>query len=126
MTDYALSLLYEKNKNIPLLNNDITNYIKTYTGELKLRNGIFMKQIPKDDPRRSILEKKPKIRFCKTSFINKSLKGFVWWKVNGHFMMITVYTDYLSYQYQLHNRNYNNKMFHEYHYKSNTITSEIV
>ena len=91
--DNIIKLIYKNNKKLALLTDDTINYIKTYTGEIKLRNGIYVRQIPKNDERYSILKTKPEITYYKNSSIDETLKGFVWWKVNNKFMMITVFNN---------------------------------
>jgi len=119
-TEYILSLIYENNKKLPLLTNDVVNYIKTYTGEFKIRNGIYMKQIPRADYRYSMLKKKPLIKFYKNSITDNNKKGFVWWKVNNTYMIITVYSE------KNKNPTINApKIFHEYFYNKTRIVTEI-
>ena len=123
-TDTILKLIYEKNQKnqnkIPELTEDVINYIKTYTGEVKMRNGIYMKQIPKNDIRYTIMKTKPIITYYRNSSIDETLKGFVWWKVNNKFMMITVFNNH-----KLHVENGKDDFLHEYFYDDKHIVTRI-
>jgi dTDP-D-glucose 4,6-dehydratase len=121
--DNVIKIIYQNNKNnkkLPLLTDDTINYIKTYTGEMKLRNGIYVKQIPKNDERYSILKTKPEITYYKNSSIDQTLKGFVWWKVNNKFMMITVFNNK-----KMHIQNAEDNFLHEYFYDDKHIVTRI-
>lgn len=116
-----MKLIYEKNQNkLPELTEDVINCIKTYTGEVKLRNDIYMRQIPKNDVRYSILTKKPTITYYKNSSVDETLKGFVWWKVNNKYMMITVFNNH-----KLHIENSEDDFLHEYFYDDKHIVTRI-
>jgi hypothetical protein len=116
-----LKSMYEKNSKLPVLPKDIINYIKTYTGEVKIRNGVFTTQIPKDDERYFMLKKKPIIKYHKVSAINKNIKGTVWFKINDKYMVISVYNNK-----KVFGNNNKDVFLHEYFYNDNCIITNIV
>ena len=122
--DEVMKIIYEKNdkktKKLPVLTEDIIDYIKTYTGEIKIRNGVYMRQIPKNDERYSMLKKKPLIKQYRNSYSDNNKKGFAWWKVNDKFMMITVYNN-KKYDYRT-----NDTFLFQYFYNGYFITSKIL
>jgi hypothetical protein len=122
--DTIMKLIYENNQTnknkLPELTEDVINYIKTYTGEVKLRNDIYMRQIPKNDLRYSLLKNKPVITYYKNSSIDETLKGFVWWKVNNKYMMITVFNNKKT-----HVENGKDDFLHEYFYDDKHIITRI-
>lgn len=122
--DEVMKIIYEKNdkktKKLPVLTEDIINYIKTYTGEIKIRNGVYMRQIPKNDERYSMLKKKPLIKQYINSYSDNNKKGFAWWKVNDKFMMITVYNN-KKYDYRT-----NDTFLFQYFYNGYFVTSKIL
>ena len=74
-----------------LVTPDIINVIKLFTGELHIRKGKYVKvnRIPNSDYRYTILKKRPLIRQVhNTDVLNHPLRGCVWFKVNGKFMVI--------------------------------------
>jgi hypothetical protein len=123
--DEVMKIIYEnndkKNKKLPILKEDIINYIKTYTGEIKIRNGVYMRQIPKNDERYAMLKKKPLIKQYKNSSTDNNKKGFAWWKVNDKFMMITVYNNKRKYHYTA-----NDTFLYQYFYNGRFITTKII
>jgi hypothetical protein len=92
MSDILLKL--RNNEGICIVTPDIMNYIKLFTGELVEKNGKYtrIKKIPKTDCRYEMLRKRPRIRQIHNRDLNHNypLKGSVWFKVNGKFMVINV------------------------------------
>jgi hypothetical protein len=123
--DEVMKIIYEnndkKNKKLPVLKEDIINYIKTYTGEIKIRNGVYMRQIPKNDERYSMLKKKPLIKQYRNSTTDNNKKGFAWWKVNDKFMMITIYNNKKKYDFTA-----SDTFLYQYFYNGRFITSKII
>jgi hypothetical protein len=117
--DEVMKIIYE-NKKLPVLKEDIINYIKTYTGEIKIRNGVYMRQIQKNDERYFMLKKKPLIKQYKNSSTDNNKKGFVWWKVNDKFMMITIYNN-KKYDFTA-----SDTFLYQYFYNGEFITRKII
>ena len=117
--DEVMKIIYE-NKKLPVLKEDIINYIKTYTGEIKIRNGVYMRQIQKNDERYSMLKKKPLIKQYKNSSTDNNKKGFAWWKVNDKFMMITIYNN-KKYDFTA-----SDTFLYQYFYNGEFITRKII
>jgi len=108
------------------LTSDIVYNIKLFTGELVFRNGKHRKigKLSQNDPRYEILQKRPRIRqILNSSDINREhpLKGSVWFKINGKFMVINVgYLPVLI-------GNYNVSCYSlEIHYKGSVIYRQIL
>jgi hypothetical protein len=123
--DEVMKIIYEnndkKNKKMPILLEDTIDYIKTYTGEIKIRNGVYMRQIPKNDQRYTMLKKRPLIKHYRNTSTDNNKKGFAWWKVNDKFMMITV-SNMKKVFYNVHENDY---FVHEYFYNNKRIYSII-
>jgi hypothetical protein len=76
-----------------LVNNDVLTIIKLFTGELHYRNGKYTKvnRIPRLDSRYEMLLNRPRIKqILNTDRNDHILKGSVWFKVNGKFMVFNV------------------------------------
>jgi hypothetical protein len=76
---------------------DIVNNIKFYTGEVKVRNGVPMRQLKKNDIRYSILKKRPRIKqlTCATDTAPYDTRGSAWFKTSDRtkHVVISVYFD---------------------------------
>jgi hypothetical protein len=97
MTDILLKFRNQLGK--CLTTNDTVNHIKLFTGELIEKNGKYcrIQKIPKNDPRYEMLRKRPRIRQVYNNDMTRQypLKGSVWFKINGKFMVINVgYQDF--------------------------------
>lgn len=124
MSDILLKLCNNHGKHV--VTPDVVNIIKLFTGELVERNGKFtrIKKIPKTDCRYEMLRKRPRIRqILNTSDILREhpLKGSVWFKVNGKFMVFNV-----GYQPIWFGDNNLYSECVQIHYNSNTILSRIL
>jgi hypothetical protein len=119
--DNIIKLIYKNQNKLPELTEDTINYIKTYTGEIKIRNGVYMRQIQKNDERYSMLKKKPLIKQYKNSSTDNNKKGFAWWKVNDKFMMITIYNNKKKYDFTA-----SDTFIYQYFYNGEFITRKII
>ena len=85
------------------LATDLVNQIKLYTGEVVLRNGTPMHQIPKNDKRRSLLNRMAKIKqlHCAVDYTEHDRRGAVWFKTPDTMkhVVISVYYDVLYRRY---------------------------
>jgi hypothetical protein len=122
MSDILLKL---RNKNGKTLTTpDVVNYIKLFTGELVMRNGKYSKigRIPLSDPRYEILLKRPRIRQVNNRDLNHNypLKGSVWFKLNGKFMVINS-----GYKYVWVGTHNQEGYFTEVYYKGNVFINRI-
>lgn len=79
------------------LPTDVVNIVKLYTGETKIRNGVSISQIKKNDRRYSMLLRRPRIRQlnCATRFTSYDRRGSAWFKNpdNNRHVIISVYYD---------------------------------
>ena len=123
MSDILLKLRNKDGKN--LTTPDVVNYIKLFTGELIFKNGRFtrIKKIPLSDPRYELLLERPRIRQIHNHDLNHShpLKGSVWFKINGKFMVINS-----GYQYVWIGTHHQEGYFTEIFYNGTTLISRIL
>jgi hypothetical protein len=71
---------------------ELIDVIKLYTGEAYWHNNniYYVKKIPKTDDRYAMLKKRPLIKQVPNDYREHPLRGSVWFKVNGKFMVITI------------------------------------
>jgi len=70
---------------------ELIDVIKLYTGEAYWQNNkiYYVKKIPKTDCRYEMLRKRPLIKQVPNEYMLHPIRGSVWFKVNGKFMVIT-------------------------------------
>uniref|UniRef100_A0A6C0LB12 Uncharacterized protein n=1 Tax=viral metagenome TaxID=1070528 RepID=A0A6C0LB12_9ZZZZ len=122
MSDILLKLRNKDGKF--MVSPDVVNYIKLFTGELIMRNGKYSRigRIPLSDPRYDLLIKRPRIRQVHNRDLNHNypLKGSVWFKVNGKFMVINA-----GYQYVWVGTHNQEGYFTEVYYNGNVLITRI-